>query len=160
VATLAPARARNGGIPLDLGWVREARFTNRGAAEHRAATLPTRRSVKKAWQAAWLLRAITCVRPDPPRRWHGSQRDAAKAAWQYAGRLQTLGMTDRHLTVGAVAVYATWSGGPQALDGSGIHITPFRRFSAAGRWLPSSRIDRSVPAAPAKSTSSFPEARY
>ena len=60
--TRAPAAVvRNPGIPLDLGWVREARFTNRSAAERRAATLPTRRSVKKAWQAAWLLRAITCI---------------------------------------------------------------------------------------------------
>ena len=52
---------RNAGIPLDRGWVGEARFTNRSATERRAATLPARRSVKKAWQAAWLLRAITCI---------------------------------------------------------------------------------------------------
>src|SRR3979409_2663873 len=52
---------RNPGLPLDLDWVHEARFTNRSAAERRAATLPARRSVKKAWQAAWLLRAITCM---------------------------------------------------------------------------------------------------
>src|SRR5437660_11484724 len=55
------APARNPGLPLDLGWVHEARFTNRSAAERRAATLPTRRSVKKTWQAAWLLRAVTCI---------------------------------------------------------------------------------------------------
>src|SRR5947209_3882707 len=47
--------------PLDLDWVHEARFTNRSAAERRAATLPARRTVKKAWQAAWLLRAVTCL---------------------------------------------------------------------------------------------------
>src|SRR5690242_6701903 len=52
---------RNPGMPLDLAWVREARFTNRAATERRAATLPARRSVKKTWQAAWLLRAITCL---------------------------------------------------------------------------------------------------
>src|SRR6266850_1901515 len=55
------APARNPGLPLDLGWVQEARFTNRSATERRAATLPARRSVKRAWQAAWLLRAITCI---------------------------------------------------------------------------------------------------
>jgi len=34
---------------------------NRSAVERRAATIPTRRTVKKEWQAAWLLRAITCM---------------------------------------------------------------------------------------------------
>ena len=51
---------RNTGIPLDMGWVMDAQV-NRSAAERRAATLGTRRSVKKAHQAAWLLRAITCI---------------------------------------------------------------------------------------------------
>ena len=60
-ASTADQVARNPGLPLDLDWVHEARFTNRSAAERRAATLPTRRSVKKAWQAAWLLRAVTCM---------------------------------------------------------------------------------------------------
>ena len=34
---------------------------NRSAVERRAATLRTRRTVKKEWQAAWLLRAITLM---------------------------------------------------------------------------------------------------
>src|SRR2546422_11473054 len=49
---------RNPGVPLDLDWVRAVRV-NRSAVERRAATIPTRRTVKKEWQAAWLLRAIT-----------------------------------------------------------------------------------------------------
>src|SRR5919112_2116755 len=49
---------RNPGIPLELDWVRDVRV-NRSAVERRAATIPTRRTVKKDWQAAWLLRAIT-----------------------------------------------------------------------------------------------------
>src|SRR5438270_9468297 len=59
----APAErgARNAGMDLDLDWVHEARFTNRSATERRAATLPARRSVKKVWQAAWLLRAVSCL---------------------------------------------------------------------------------------------------
>src|ERR1700726_3633614 len=52
--------ARNPGMPLDMDWVRQARV-NRSAVERRAATIPTRRTVKKEWQAAWLLRAITCI---------------------------------------------------------------------------------------------------
>src|SRR2546427_11733059 len=53
-------RERNPGVPLDLDWVRAVRV-NRSAVERRAATIPTRRTVKKEWQAAWLLRALTCI---------------------------------------------------------------------------------------------------
>ena len=51
---------RNRGTPLDLEAVRGARV-NRAAADHRAATLTTRRSVKREWQAGWLLRAVTMI---------------------------------------------------------------------------------------------------
>jgi len=55
----APA-VRNPGTPLDLAWVRSLRV-NRSAVERRSDTLPRRRPVKREWQAAWLLRAITCI---------------------------------------------------------------------------------------------------
>lgn len=55
--TLEP---RNPGMALDLDWVMRA-TANRSAIERRAATLPGRRSVKKAYQAAWLCRAVTCI---------------------------------------------------------------------------------------------------
>src|SRR5687768_17850437 len=51
---------RNPGMPLDLDAVRAVRV-NRSAVERRAATIPTRRTVKKQWQAGWLLRAITLM---------------------------------------------------------------------------------------------------
>src|ERR671921_2278988 len=51
---------RNPGVPLDLDIVRALRV-NRSAVERRAATIPTRRTVKKEWQAGWLLRAITLM---------------------------------------------------------------------------------------------------
>jgi deoxyribose-phosphate aldolase len=51
---------RNPGTPLQLDWVRDVRV-NRSAVERRAATIPTRRTVKKEWQAAWLLRAVTLI---------------------------------------------------------------------------------------------------
>src|ERR1043165_7778735 len=51
---------RNPGVPLDLDVVRAIRV-NRSAVERRAATIPTRRTVKKEWQAAWLLRAVTLI---------------------------------------------------------------------------------------------------
>src|ERR687893_966797 len=55
-----PVAPRNHGMPLELEWIREVRI-NRSAVERRAATLRTRRTVKKEWQAAWLLRAITLI---------------------------------------------------------------------------------------------------
>lgn len=61
--TTAPATphvARNPGGAFDLGWI-EAVRVNRSAIERRVATLPGRRSVKQQWQAAWLLRAISCM---------------------------------------------------------------------------------------------------
>jgi len=64
--TLAPAQLpqlhlpRNPGMPLDLDWVARVQ-ANTSAIERRAASLPARRSVKKAFQAAWLLKAATCI---------------------------------------------------------------------------------------------------
>src|SRR5215212_12179954 len=55
-----PVTPRNPGIPLALDWVEDVRV-NRSAVERRAATLRTRRTVKREWQAAWLLRAITLI---------------------------------------------------------------------------------------------------
>ena len=51
---------RNEGTALDMGWVRRAQ-ANTSAIERRAATIGTRRSVKKDYQAAWLLKAITMI---------------------------------------------------------------------------------------------------
>src|SRR5216683_162966 len=50
----------NCGIPLSLDWVNAVRV-NTSAVERRAQTIGTRRTVKKDWQAAWLLRAISCM---------------------------------------------------------------------------------------------------
>ena len=51
---------RNPGTALELDWIEEVRV-NLSAVERRAATLTIRRTVKKDWQAAWLLRAIACI---------------------------------------------------------------------------------------------------
>src|ERR1700721_2023400 len=50
----------NRGVPLNLDWVEDVRI-NTSAVERRAQSLTTRRTVKKDWQAAWLLRAISCM---------------------------------------------------------------------------------------------------
>ncbi len=98
----------NPGIPLDLGWVMDARV-NRSAAKRRVETLVTRRSIKKEWQAAWLLKAITMMDlttlegNDTPGRVH---RLAAKARQPVRQDiLDELGVGDHNLTVGAVCVY-------------------------------------------------------
>lgn len=56
----APAHRRNPGFPLDLDWIGRVRM-NRSALERRAATIGTRRTVKKDYQLAWLLKAITLM---------------------------------------------------------------------------------------------------
>ena len=55
-----PNMPRNEGTPLHTDWFEGARV-NLSAVERRAATLTTRRTVKKEWQAAWLVKAITCI---------------------------------------------------------------------------------------------------
>jgi deoxyribose-phosphate aldolase len=105
---MAPQINGNPGTPLDLDWVMAARV-NRSAVERRVATLPARRSIKKDWQAAWLLRAITCIDlttlsgDDTPGR---VRRLCAKARQPLRpDMLAALGMDGQPLTVGAVCVY-------------------------------------------------------
>src|SRR5205814_9566026 len=50
----------NRGVPLHLDWVGAVRV-NTSAGERQAQTIGMLRTVKKEWQAAWLLRAITCM---------------------------------------------------------------------------------------------------
>ncbi|QUJ76517.1 deoxyribose-phosphate aldolase [Sulfitobacter albidus] len=97
---------RNAGMPLDLNWVLSAQ-ANTSAIERRAASLPARRSVKKAHQAAWLLKAVSCIdlttlSGDDTERRVG--RLCAKARQPIAAdTLDALGMAG--LTTGAVCVY-------------------------------------------------------
>lgn len=104
---MEPEANRNPGIPLDMGWVTCA-HVNRSAVERRTATLPGRRSIKKEWQAAWLLRAVTCIDlttlsgDDTPGR---VRRLCAKARQPIRpDMLEALGI-DFPVTVGAVCVY-------------------------------------------------------
>jgi deoxyribose-phosphate aldolase len=99
---------RNTGIPLNLGWVEDT-HVNPSATQRRAATLGTRRSVKKEWQAAWLLKAITCIDlttlagDDTPGK---VKRMAAKARQPVRlDILEALGAENLNITVGAVCVY-------------------------------------------------------
>jgi deoxyribose-phosphate aldolase len=129
---------RNAGIPLDLDWVHEARFTNRSATERRASTLPTRRTVKKQWQAAWLLRAVACLDlttlagDDTP----GNVRRLCAKARQPVRQetLDLLGVPHLALTVGAVCVYHNLvPTAVEALDGSGIPVAAVSTGFPAGQ---------------------------
>ncbi|XP_071455334.1 deoxyribose-phosphate aldolase [Hetaerina americana] len=51
---------RNPGCELDLGWISQVRV-NLPAVNRRAINIQTRKAVKNEWQAAWLLRAVTCI---------------------------------------------------------------------------------------------------
>jgi deoxyribose-phosphate aldolase len=103
-----PADQRNPGMPLELDWVRDIRI-NRSAVERRASTIPTRRTVKKDWQAAWLLRAITFIDlttlqgDDTP----GNVRRLCAKARQPVREdmLNALGVAHLPIQVGAVCVY-------------------------------------------------------
>ena len=127
---------RNPGTALELDWVRQIRV-NRSAVERRTATLVTRRSVKKDWQAAWLLKAITTIDlttlagDDTPAK---VSRLCAKARRPVRSELlQALGMTSRPLTVGAVCVYhAMLPAASAALTGSDIPIAAVAAGFPAG----------------------------
>lgn len=54
------AHTRNPGMALDLDWVANVQV-NTSAVERRTGSLGGRRSVKKEFQAAWLLKAISLI---------------------------------------------------------------------------------------------------
>ncbi|MFK7836127.1 MAG: deoxyribose-phosphate aldolase, partial [Sulfitobacter sp.] len=125
---------RNAGMPLDLNWVLSAQ-ANTSAIERRAGSIGARRSVKKTHQAAWLLRAITCIDlttlsgDDTARR---VERLCAKARQPVAGPLlDALGVPD--LTTGAVCVYHEMiPTAVQALQGTGIPVAAVSTGFPAG----------------------------
>jgi deoxyribose-phosphate aldolase len=141
-APRAPQRApgdhveRNPGTPLDLDLVRLVRV-NRSAVERRAATLGTRRTVKKEWQAGWLLRAVTLMDlttlagDDTP---GNVRRLCAKAMRPLRTDLeQALGVEHLDIKVGAVCVYhAMVPVAVEALRGSGIPVAAVSTGFPAG----------------------------
>ena len=146
-ATLYPAESasrllpddpplRNPGTALELELVRSIRV-NRSAVERRVATLAGRRTVKKEWQAAWLLRVISCmdlttlagddtdgnVRRLCAKARHPLRQDIVDA----------LDVADLGLTVGAVCVYHEYvATAVRALDGSGIPVAAVSTGFPAG----------------------------
>ena len=136
---------RNPGGPLDLALVRSIRI-NRSAVERRAQTIPTRRSVKREWQAGWLLRAITLMdlttlqgddTEGRVRRLCGKARRPVRA-----DLLAAMGMADVPITVAAVCVYHAYvETAVRALAGSGIPVAAVSTGFPAGLSPFRTRLD-------------------
>jgi len=136
---------RNPGTGLEEGWLRGVQV-NRSAVERRAGTLPGRRTVKKDYQAAWLLKAISCIdlttlAGDDTRG--RVERLCAKARHPVRQDvLEALGIADAGLTVGAVCVYPTMvPHAVRALSGSGIPVASVATGFPAGLMPMPQRLD-------------------
>ncbi|MCP4296456.1 MAG: deoxyribose-phosphate aldolase [Proteobacteria bacterium] len=137
-----PQHKRNPGTPLELGWVKQIRI-NRSAVERRVATIGTRRTVKKGWQAAWLLRAVSCIDlttlkgDDTPGNVHRLCLKASQPVRRDI--LEGLGVTSLNLTTGAVCVYHNYiRSAAQHLDGKKIPV------AAVSTGFPAGQIDHSL----------------
>jgi deoxyribose-phosphate aldolase len=140
VSERAPAAAQamaasNPGIDFDAGWVNRVRV-NLSAAERRVETLPKRRSVKKAWQSAWLLKAVTLMdlttlSADDTAGRVGRLCAKARAPVR-ADLLQALGWDGRPLTTAAVCVYH--------------EMVPFARAALAGSGIAIAAVSTGFPA--------------
>jgi len=132
-----PMHERNPGVPLNLDIINDIHI-NRSAVERRAATLGKRRTVKKEWQAAWLLRAVSCIDlttlagDDTP---GNVIRLCAKARQPVRqDLLESLGVGKLKLHVGAVCVYHNLIGvAASALQGSGIPVAAVSTGFPAGQ---------------------------
>ncbi len=149
----AATHQRNEGIPFDMAFF-DHLHVNKSAVERRTATLPGRRTVKKEWQAAWLLKAISCMdlttlAGDDTRS--NVVRLCAKAKSPVrTDILEALGMADAQLTVGAVCVYHQLIPfAKEALEGSNIPIAAVSTGFPAGNNAMEEKlkeIERSVAA--------------
>lgn len=130
------ASARNAGVAFDLDWIEDVRI-NLSASERRVASLLGRRSVKKDAQAAWLLKAVTCIDlttlsgDDTASR---VRRLCAKAKQPVREDiLEKLGFADRDIHTGAICVYHRFvKTAVEALEGSGIPVAAVSTGFPAG----------------------------
>ena len=146
-----PHSARNAGVAFDLDWIEDLRI-NLSASERRVASLPGRRTVKKDAQAAWLLKAVTCIdlttlSGDDTRA--RVQRLCAKAIRPIRQDiLGQLGMGNRDIHTGAICVYHRFvATAVEALQGTGIAVAAVSTGFPAGlipHGLKLKEIDASV----------------
>lgn len=127
---------RNPGLPFSMDPIEDV-YVNLSAVERRASTLGGRRTVKKDHQAAWLLKAVSCIDlttlsgDDTAGR---VKRLCAKARQPVRpDLLDAMGMTEKGLTTGAVCVYHTMvETAVKALEGSNIPVAAVSTGFPAG----------------------------
>ncbi|SDD70147.1 deoxyribose-phosphate aldolase [Paracoccus isoporae] len=128
------AEHRNPGTELTADWFADLRI-NTPAVERRAATLPVRRSIKKEFQAAWLLKAISCIDLTTLAGDDTEDRVArlcAKARQPIAPEMLAA-MGVEGLTTGAVCVYPTMvAAAKRALGNSGVPVASVATGFPAG----------------------------
>jgi deoxyribose-phosphate aldolase len=127
---------RNKGTPLHLDWFENIQI-NLSASERRAATMTTRRTVKKEYQAAWLVKALQCIdlttlagddTEDRVRRLCAKAKSPLRA-----DIVAALGLTANPPKVGAICVYpAMVAAAVKALSGSGIPVASVATGFPAG----------------------------
>ena len=133
---ISHAEGRNPIAAFDAELIESVRV-NRSAAERRVATLPGRRTVKKQWQAAWLVRAIQCIdlttlagdyTPGRVRRLCAKARQPMRQE-----TLEAMGIGGIGLTTGSVCVYhAMVETAVAALRGTNIPVAAVSTGFPAG----------------------------
>lgn len=136
VTELTPHARVNSGTDFHADWLDSIRI-NKSAVERRVGSVTGRRTVKKDWQVAWMLKAISCIDlttlsgDDTPGR---VRRLCAKARQPVRqDLLEAIGAGDMGLTTGAICVYhAMVSTAVAALDGSGVPVAAVSTGFPAG----------------------------
>ncbi|MDE2445986.1 MAG: deoxyribose-phosphate aldolase [Alphaproteobacteria bacterium] len=133
---ISNSTTRNAGVALNTAWFDKIQV-NTSAAERRAATLATRRSVKKHYQAAWLVKALQCIDlttlagDDTVGRIHRLCEKAKRPLRDDI--IEKLGLASDPPQVGAVCVYPTMvPHAVQALRGSCIPVASVATGFPAG----------------------------
>ena len=126
----------NPGVDFHSQWINDTRV-NLSAVQRRASTLTARRSLKKDWQAAWLLKAVSCIdlttlsgqdTPGKVRRLCAKARTPISRELQQALKIESL-----NITTGAVCVYHQMvATAVDALAGSGIPVAAVSTGFPAG----------------------------
>lgn len=127
---------RNEGIPFNTAFFDQIKI-NKSAVERRAATLPNRRTVKKEWQAAWLLKAISCIDlttlAGDDTKGNVTRLCAKAQSPVRTDLLEAMGMADANIHTGAVCVYH--------------NLIPFAKTALGNSGIPIAAVSTGFPAA-------------
>ncbi|MGX5174897.1 deoxyribose-phosphate aldolase [Aliikangiella sp. IMCC44653] len=126
----------NPGVDFQTEWIDNIRI-NLSAVKRRTSSLTNRRTVKKAYQAAWLIKAISCIdlttlsgqdTPGKVKRLCAKARSPLSTELQQALKIESL-----NLTTGAVCVYHQMvETAVEALKGSNIPVAAVSTGFPAG----------------------------